>query len=125
MADSPRDPPIASVHVPEGEWVEIERVVLRAPARARNVPPDTALTDFVARVRGFLVAGADLGSNATVRTLLDREFGGRLVEVNPRNPANFGDPVPALLRLGLEARHSLDEGGGSTDARRSEGRPRR
>ena len=75
MADSPRDPPIASVHVPEGEWVEIERVVLRAPARARNVPPDTALTDFVARVRGFLVAGADLGSNATVRTLLDRELG--------------------------------------------------
>ena len=119
MADSPRDPPNASVHVPEGEWVEIERVVLRAPARARNVPPDTALTDFVARVRGFLVAGADLGSNATVRTLLDREVGGRLVEfngtdwvsrmLNPR-PLRSGERVAMSLDLSQAHLFAIDTG---------------
>jgi hypothetical protein len=119
MTDSPRDPAVAPIRVPAGEWVEIERVVLAAPARARNVPPDTALTDFVARVRGFLVTGAEVGGPATVRTLLDREVEGRLVDVRPRNPANFGDPVPALLRLGLQARRSLEDAVGSPECRHS------
>jgi hypothetical protein len=109
MADSARDPAVAPVRVPAGQWVEIERVVLPAADRARTIPPDTAATDFVARVRGFLAAEAEVGATAMVKTLLDRDVGGRLVAVNPRNPANFGDPVPELLRLGLEASRSLEE----------------
>lgn len=91
-----------------GSWVEIQQTVLRAGERAPNVPDDTARVDFVARIRGFLETDAPLGSHATVRTLAGRIVSGRLTDVNPRNPADFGDPVPELLRLGRDARHRLD-----------------
>jgi hypothetical protein len=94
--------------VPAGSWVEIQQVVLRAGQRAPNVPPDTAEVDFVARIRGFLVASAPIGADATVRTLVGREVTGVLTAVNPRNPADFGDPVPELLELGARARQALD-----------------
>jgi hypothetical protein len=94
--------------IPAGAWVELEQVVLTAGNRAPNVPKDTAAVDFVARIRGFVTADAQLGSIATVRTLAGRSVTGRLVAVNPRNPADFGNPVPDLLRLGEAAREQLD-----------------
>jgi len=109
MSDAPGGPAVARTAVPAGSWVEIERVVLPAGSRAPHIPADTAEIDFVARVRGFLVEAAPIGSATTVRTLLDREVTGRLTDVNPRNPANFGDPVPSLLELGLAARRALEE----------------
>jgi 2-amino-4-ketopentanoate thiolase alpha subunit len=104
-------PPAAGDSVPAGSWVEIEQVALPAGERAPNVPNDTAAVDFVARIRGFLLADAALGAHATVRTLIGRIIEGRLAAVNPRNPATFGDPVPQLLRLGAEARMRLDQDG--------------
>jgi hypothetical protein len=109
MPDAPGGPAVPPTPVPAGSWVEIVRVVLPAGSRAPNVPTDTAATDFVARIRGFLVEPARIGGAATVRTLLDRKVTGRLADVNPRNPANFGDPVPRLLELGLAARRALEE----------------
>jgi hypothetical protein len=94
--------------IPAGAWVEVQQVVLTAGNRAPNVPADTAAVDFVARIRGFLSADARLGGEATVRTLAGRSVTGRLTVVNPRNPADFGDPVPDLLRLGESAREALD-----------------
>ena len=108
MAKPPRGPR-AGATVPAGSWVEIRQVVLRAAERAPNVPEDTARKDFVARVRGFLLDAAEMGGPAMVSTLTDRFVSGELVAVDPRNPADFGDPVPELLRLGREARRSLDE----------------
>ncbi|MDQ3937334.1 MAG: 2-amino-4-oxopentanoate thiolase subunit OrtA [Chloroflexota bacterium] len=100
--------------VPSGSWVEIEQVVLRAGQRAPNVPADTAAVDFVARIRGFLLADASMGADATIRTLAGREVGGRLTAVNPRNTADFGNPVPELLQLGLAARRALEAGRGGS-----------
>ena len=94
--------------VPEGAWVELQQVVLKAGNRAPNVPDDTARVDFVARIRGFLLADAPMGGEATVRTLAGRQVSGRLTAVNPRNPADFGNPVPELLRLGGAARDALE-----------------
>ena len=94
--------------VPSGSWVEIQKVILRSGERAPNVPADTAGVDFVARIRGLLVDDALMGAEAAVRTLIGREVRGRLTAVNPRNPADFGDPVPDLLRLGGHARNSLE-----------------
>jgi hypothetical protein len=104
-----RDPKAGPTSIPAGTWVEIRQVVLPAGERAPNVPKDTGQTDFVARIRGFLVDTAELGGPATVLTLLDRAVSGELIAVNPRNPADFGDPVPELLRLGREGRRALDE----------------
>jgi 2-amino-4-ketopentanoate thiolase alpha subunit len=95
--------------IPAGSWVEIQQVVLRPGERAPNVPSDTAGVDFVARIRGFLMASAPIGDDATVRTLLGREVSGTLTAVNPRNPADYGNPVPELLQLGVQARRALDE----------------
>ena len=79
------------------------------------MPEDTARTDFVARVRGFLVDASEMGGPATVSTLTDRFVSGELVAVDPRNPADFGDPLPELLRLGRAARRSLDEPASALD----------
>ena len=94
--------------VPEGTWVELQQVVLEAGNRAPNVPDDTARVDFVARIRGFLLTDAAMGGEAIVRTLAGRQVSGRLTVVDPRNPADFGNPVPELLRLGEAARDALD-----------------
>jgi hypothetical protein len=108
VAKLPGSPATDGTVVPAGAWVEISQVVLPAGGRAPNVPQDTAETDFVARIRGFLIAPAAIGEAATVRTLLGREVAGRLAAVNPRNPADFGDPVPELLALGMAARRALE-----------------
>lgn len=108
MAKLPRSPATDATPVPAGAWVEISQVVLAAGGRAPNVPHDTAETDFVARIRGFLAEPASIGEEATVRTLLGRDVAGRLTGVNPRNPADFGDPVPELLALGVAARRALE-----------------
>jgi 2-amino-4-ketopentanoate thiolase alpha subunit len=94
--------------VPAGAWVEVQQVVLKAGDRAPNVPDDTAGLDFVARIRGFLANETPLGAEATIRTLTGRSVSGRLTVVDPRNPADFGDPVPDLLRLGQAARQAID-----------------
>jgi 2-amino-4-ketopentanoate thiolase alpha subunit len=91
-----------------GAWVEVHRVILEAGSRAPNIPDDTAHVDFEARIRGFLQSDAPMGAQATVRTLAGRLVSGRLSAVNPRNPADFGNPVPELLRLGEEARQALE-----------------
>jgi 2-amino-4-ketopentanoate thiolase alpha subunit len=109
VANPLRSPATDAPRVPAGAWVEISQVVLRAGERAPNVPQDTAETDFVARVRGFLNEPASIGEIATVRTLVGRDVSGRLSAVNPRNPADFGDPVPELLALGVAARRTLEE----------------
>ncbi len=72
------------------------------------MPPDTAQVDFVARIRGFLIASALIGDDVMVRTLVGREVTGVLTAVNPRNPADYGNPVPELLDLGARARQALD-----------------
>ena len=109
VPDPSGSPSTGSSLVPAGSWVEIRQVVLRAGERAPNVPPDTAQVDFVARIRGFLSAPAPLGGDAVVRTLLGREVVGTLSAVNPRNPADYGDPVPELIQLGIQARKALDD----------------
>jgi hypothetical protein len=82
--------------------------VLQASERAPNVPTDTRERDFVARVRGFLTAPAALGQAATIRTRAGRQVSGTLADAAPRNPADFGDPVPELLAAGDEHRALLD-----------------
>jgi hypothetical protein len=94
--------------IPAGAWVEVQQVILEAGHRAPNVPDDTARVPFVARIRGFLLTDAPMGAEATVRTLAGRQITGTLSAVNPRNPADFGNPVPELLRLGGQAGDALD-----------------
>lgn len=108
MPDLSESRAIGTRPVAAGSWVEIQQVVLWASGRAPHVPSDTAQVDFVARIRGFLIVSAAIGDDVIVRTLLGREVAGTLTAVDPRNPADFGNPVPELLQLGMEARQALD-----------------
>ena len=66
------------------------------------------------RVSGFLVeTEAEIGQNASVRTLIGRIHSGKLVAINPQYPHTFGEPIPELLMIGMELRAFLtkEEGG--------------
>jgi 2-amino-4-ketopentanoate thiolase alpha subunit len=93
--------------VPAGTWVELERVILKPGERAPGIPADTASVPFAARVRGFLLAPARMGTTTEVRTQAERVVTGRLRAVLPRNPANFGDPSPELLQVGKGMKRRL------------------
>ena len=93
--------------VPAGTWVELERVILKPGERAPGIPADTASVPFAARVRGFLVAPARMGTTTSVRTQAERVVTGRLRAVLPRNPANFGDPSPEMLQVGKAMKRRL------------------
>ena len=90
-----------------GNWVELECVILPAGERAPGIPDDTARHPFAGRVRGFLVADAQEGDVAQVRTAADRVVAGNLREVMPRNPPDFGNPAPELLSAASQARARL------------------
>lgn len=109
VVDTSHGHPESHPTVAAGEWVEVERVVLPAGQRAPNVPEDTAAVDFVARIRGFLEADGQLGADVAVRTLAGRSVRGRLRDVDPRNPADFGNPVAELLQVGAAARRSIED----------------
>ena len=97
--------------VPAGTWVELERVILKPGERAPGIPADTASVPFAARVRGFLLAPARMGTTAEVRTQAERVVAGRLRAVLPRNPADFGDPSPELLEVGKAMKRRLSTPG--------------
>jgi hypothetical protein len=86
--------------VAAGEWVEIEQVVLTPEQRAPNLPADTAQLPYVVRVSGFLVAAAELGGPARVRTRSGRELAGTLRVRNPGYTHSFGETVRELLDIG-------------------------
>ncbi len=90
-----------------GTWVELSRVVLESAQRPAHVPDDTRATDFILRVRGFLLDDAEVGGPARVRTLADRVIEGILADASPRFVHDFGSAVPELLQVGVEVRDEL------------------
>lgn len=89
--------------VPAGTWVQIEQIVLAPDERAPTLPADTRATPYVLLVSGFLLEAAELGAPARVRTLIGRELDGALKAVNPSYSHSFGETVPELLGIGIDA----------------------
>ena len=85
-----------------GTWVEIEKIILTPEQRAPTLPEDTKKVPYVLNVSGFLLADAEVGSPARIRTLIGRELEGTLKTVNPSYAHTFGKVVPELLTIGLE-----------------------
>jgi hypothetical protein len=91
-----------------GDFAELTLRVLEPEARAPGLPPETASTPLVARVKGFLEAESAVGERAAVRTLAGRRVEGELVRLAPAPGHSFGDPQPELLAIGPELRARLD-----------------
>jgi len=81
--------------VAKGTWVEVERVLSRpgAPARDFSRPPQ------VVRVSGFLLEDAELGQVVRIRTIVGNEHNGKLRIENPGYGHSFGNTFPELGRM--------------------------
>jgi len=90
-----------------GTWVQIHKVVLKAGERSPNVPEETSKVPFEMRVKGFLLHDAGIGDRVKIRTVINREIEGTLLEANPIFLHTFGAPVPELLHIGEALRGIL------------------
>ena len=101
--------------IKKGTWVSIAKTILEPAERAEGIPADTAATPLRMWVCGFLESDANLGGEAEIRTKMNRLETGTLEEVNPTTKVNYGDFVPEILQIGMEARQMLLAGGGSDE----------
>ncbi|MFO7941983.1 MAG: 2-amino-4-ketopentanoate thiolase, partial [Bacillota bacterium] len=53
----------------EGDWVQIENVVLEAGNRGPGVPEDTAQLPLLSRVKGFALDEAGVGEEVEIETV--------------------------------------------------------
>jgi len=96
----------------KGELVLIHIVVLQPGARAANLPEATRSASYEGWVKGFLLEDqAVIGETVRIKSFIGREITGALAEINPSYDHNFGEPQPALSRLGLEAWEKLESRG--------------
>lgn len=95
------------MNVKKGEWVQIYSIVLKPEERAPQLPEDTKKVPLELRVKGFLLEDARIGDEVTIETVIGRRVSGKLEKVNPRYEHDFGNPIPELLRIGIEAKNLL------------------
>ncbi len=94
----------------EGDWVKIRFRILEPQDRPDHIPEETRKTPLDAFVNGFMTEKeAHLGDQVSIRTLIDREYTGALVEVFPAYTHSFGKPIPALLEIGPKLRTIIKE----------------
>ena len=97
--------------VEKGTWVSITKTILEPSERAKGIPEDTAATPLRMRVCGFLENEAKIGSEAVIRTKMNRIEKGILEDVNPTTSVNYGDFVPEILQISVGAGDFLYGGG--------------
>ncbi|HZW82930.1 MAG TPA: 2-amino-4-oxopentanoate thiolase subunit OrtA [Candidatus Deferrimicrobium sp.] len=91
-----------------GDWVQVHNILLEAGKRAPQVPEDTQQVPLEMWVKGFLLDhSTEIGQEAQINTVTGRIVTGKLVEIMPTYPHNFGEPQPELLTLGIELRRLL------------------
>ncbi|MBF0546147.1 MAG: 2-amino-4-ketopentanoate thiolase [Candidatus Riflebacteria bacterium] len=87
--------------IPNGSWVEIEKIILSPEERAPQTPEDTKCTPYKLRLSGFLVSEGKIGDKVKIKTLIGREMEGTLIKNNPGYDHSFGETVQELLHIGL------------------------
>jgi 2-amino-4-ketopentanoate thiolase alpha subunit len=92
----------------EGDWVEVERVLLEPADRSSNLPAETAEQPLLVWVKGFARSAASLGDELEVETMTGRIVNGRLTDINPGYTHTFGRPTPELTHVGRDLRARLD-----------------
>jgi len=93
--------------VKEGTWVSIRKTILEPEDRAAGIPEDTAATPLIMWVNGFLQEEAKVGDVVTVHTRMNRVEEGILEEVNPTTQVDYGNYVPEIVQIGVQARKIL------------------
>ena len=88
-------------------WVLIENVLLTKEERAANIPEDTRNTDLMEWCKGFTQEEANIGDIVEIVTVTGRKIKGTIKEVNPGYNHNFGEFIPDILYIGMQAREIL------------------
>lgn len=92
----------------KGDWVQVQMNILSPEERAQYLPEDTKKVPLQMRVKGFLVDEiASLGATVRIKTTTDRILSGILIDINPKYTHNFGEPIPELMKVGMELREFL------------------
>lgn len=93
--------------IKEGTWVIIQRTILSPEERPENIPQDTRQTPLVMWVKGFLQQDAAIGETVTIKTKMNRLETGVLQEANPSTKVNYGNYIPEIIQIGMQARGLL------------------
>lgn len=94
----------------KGDWVQIHSIILEPHERPEHLPKDTKNVPFEMRVKGFLInESAKIGDWVEIETPSGRKVRGELIDINPKYTHDFGDPIPELLKIGIELRKILNE----------------
>lgn len=80
-------------------FVQIHKVILFGENRAENLPKDTAVVPFEMRIKGALVASADIGDLVKIKTITGRIESGILIVEKPYFSHNFGGYVERLREV--------------------------
>ncbi len=91
----------------KGEWVQIQQTVLAPEGRAPLAPEDTKKTPLLLWVKGFLEEDAEIGQEATIKTVTGRLTKGKVVAVQPRYTHDFGVFVPELLKIDMQLKEIM------------------
>ena len=88
----------------KGDLVQIHMVVLEPGERSANLPAVTRAVPYEGWLKGFLLDGqAEIGQAVRIRTLAGREVTGVMSDVNPRYDHDFGEALPEVECIGLDA----------------------
>ena len=97
--------------IKKGTWVNLHKIILEPENRAAGIPEDTAAVPLIMWVSGFLQGDSNIGQEATIRTRMNRIETGILEEANPSTKVGYGEYVPEIINIGLQARDILFGGG--------------
>jgi len=91
-----------------GEFVKIHKVILDKGERASNIPQETQDVPLEMWLNGFLETEESvIGEKVTIKTFTGRLVEGELVAINPGYDHTFGEPIPELLQVGIQAREII------------------
>lgn len=95
--------------VKKGEWVKIEKVILKPEERTAKIPDETKKVPYLFHVCGYLNEDANVGDDVSITSRIGRIHTGKLIEVRPTFKHNFGEFVPQLVEISHELKEELHE----------------
>jgi 2-amino-4-ketopentanoate thiolase beta subunit len=91
----------------DGQWVEVERVLLEPADRAANLPEETASKPLLVWVKGFALGEAAPGEECEVETMTGRVVRGRLSALDPAYTHTFGSQPSEIAGSGATCARAL------------------
>jgi len=95
--------------VKKGQWVKIEKIILKPEERTAKIPEETKKVPYLVHINGFLQEDATIGDEVTIVSRIGRTHTGKLIEEKPSFKHNFGDFVPQLVDISIELKKELEE----------------